>query len=157
MTAVDPRAFRDTVAHYAAGITVIATVDGEEPVGFTCQSFYSVSLDPPLISFSVMQGSTSYPRIRETGRFAVNVLARSQQDLSDQFARSGTDKWAGVSWTRTPLHNPAIDGCLMWLDCTVEDEYTAGDHLMVVGRVAGTKPMEASGGEPLVYFRGGYR
>ncbi|MDN5913692.1 MAG: flavin reductase family protein [Pseudonocardia sp.] len=157
MTAIDPRAFRDTVGHYAAGITIIASVHCDEPVGFTCQSFYSVSLDPPLVSFSVKHDSTSYPRIRETGRFAVNVLARPQQELSSQFSRSGADKWAGVRWSRTPKRNPAIDDCLVWLDCTIEDEHPAGDHLIVIGRVEGAGPPERGGGEPLLYFRGGYR
>ena len=80
----DPIQFRDTLGHYASGLTIVTTTVGEEPVGFTCQSFYSVSIDPPLVSFSVMKTSTSYPSIRESGKFTVNVLATSQIALSDR-------------------------------------------------------------------------
>ncbi|MFX7832959.1 flavin reductase family protein, partial [Acinetobacter baumannii] len=84
--------------HYASGITVITShVDGE-PIGFTCQSFYSVSMSPPLVSFSVKRSSYSYPRIRQAGRFAVNILSGEQVGISDQFARQGEDKWRGVEW-----------------------------------------------------------
>ena len=93
---IDARLFRDTLGHYASGITVISGLEGGEPVGFTCQSFYSVSIDPPLVSFSVMLTSTTYPRIKQSGRFAVNVLAHDQHHVSNQFARKGTDKTLGV-------------------------------------------------------------
>ena len=91
---VDTQVFRDVLSKYASGVTIISSLHEEQPVGFTCQSFYSVSLQPPLVSFSVMTTSTSYPKVRASGRFVVNVLAEQHFLLSDQFARTGTDKWA---------------------------------------------------------------
>lgn len=153
---LDPRDLRDALGHYAAGITIIAAHD-VEPVGFTCQSFYSVLLAPPLISFSVMTNSLTYPRIRNTGKFSVNVLSASQQAISDQFARKGTDKWAGIAWKMTAGENPVIAGTLMWLDCKIVAEYPAGDHHIVVGEVNAISPSDWHDGAPLLYFKGRYR
>ena len=155
--ALDPRTFRDALGLYASGITVIAGHDGDEPLGFTCQSFYSVSTDPPLISFSVMVTSATYPRIRETGKFSVNVLSRAQQPISNQFARKGTDKWAGIAWKMSEGRNPVIDGTLTWLDCEIVAEHRAGDHHIVIGQVLTIGPKDRHADEPLVYFKGGYR
>lgn len=155
--ALDPRTFRDALGLYASGITVIAGHDGDEPLGFTCQSFYSVSMDPPLISFSVMATSSTYPRIRTTGKFSVNVLSRAQQSVSNQFARKGTDKWSGIAWTMSDGQNPVIDGTLTWLDCEIAAEHQAGDHIIVIGQVLAIGPYDHQVDEPLVYFRGGYR
>lgn len=156
-TAIDPRLFRDTLGHYASGVTVITGHDNEGPIGFTCQSFYSVSMDPPLVSFSVMTTSTTYPRICETGSFAVNVLAHHQDTVSNQFARKGTDKWSGIAWRPTAAGNPVIADSLMWLDCDIWAEYEAGDHLIVIGRVKELSPAEWHRSEPLLYFKGAYR
>ena len=156
-TAVDPRTFRDTLGHYASGITIVSGHDDEGPIGFTCQSFYSVSMDPPLVSFSVMTSSTTYPRIRETGRFAVNVLSHHQDAVSSQFARKGTDKWSGISWQPTIAGNPVIDDTLMWVDCDIWAEHEAGDHVIVIGRVNEVSPPEWHRHEPLLFFKGRYR
>jgi flavin reductase (DIM6/NTAB) family NADH-FMN oxidoreductase RutF len=155
---VDARAFRDTLGQYPSGITVISGLarDGV-PIGFTCQSFYSVSIDPPLVSFCAGVDSTTYPRIREIGRFTVNVLAREQQDVANQFARRGTDKWAGIEWSTSPNDGPIIVGAVMWLDCELHTEHAAGDHVIVVGRVVGMSARESHTREPLLYFRGRYR
>ncbi|MBZ5739510.1 flavin reductase family protein [Nocardioides mangrovi] len=155
--ALDTAVFRETLGHYASGITIISGYEGDEPVGFTCQSFYSVSMDPPLVSFSVMRTSTTYPRIARTGRFAVNVLSHHQHEISSQFARSGTDKWAGVAWEPTAAGNPVIADTLMWLDCDIVAEHEAGDHLIVVGHVQEMSPAEWHRHEPLLYFKGRYR
>ncbi|TJY67194.1 flavin reductase family protein [Arthrobacter sp. CAU 1506] len=154
---IDQRAFRNTLGHYASGVTIIAGHDGLEPIGFTCQSFYSVSMDPPLISFSVMLTSTTYPRIRDTGRFSVNVLSDTQQEISNQFARKGTDKWAGIDWNPTRNRNPVIADTLMWLDCDLHSEYEAGDHYIVVGQVNEMSPAEWHTRDPLLFFKGKYR
>lgn len=155
--APDATAFRQTVGHYASGITVVTgTADGA-PVGFTCQSFYSVSVDPPLVSFSVMKTSTTYPQIARSGRFAVNVLAHNQDHVSNQFARRGTDKWRGIAWSPAASGNPLIDDTLMWVDCELWSEFEAGDHLIVVGRVLEMSPPEWHTREPLLYFKGTYR
>jgi flavin reductase (DIM6/NTAB) family NADH-FMN oxidoreductase RutF len=154
--AIDPRAFRDTVGHYASGITIIAGHTDGAPHGFTCQSFYSVSAVPPMVSFSVMLTSTSYPPIRETGRFSVNVLSHGQHEVSNQFARSGTDKWVGIHWTPTRCGNPVIAETHMWLDCEIEAEHVAGDHLIVIGRVVETNRPDEHRGSPLLYHKGRY-
>jgi flavin reductase (DIM6/NTAB) family NADH-FMN oxidoreductase RutF len=156
-TTIDPRVFRDTLGHYASGITIIGGLEGDEPVGFTCQSFYSVSTEPPLVSFSVMTNSTTYPRIRETGKFSVNVLSHHQHTVSNQFARKGTDKWAGIEWSATTNRNPVIADTLMWLDCDIWAEHEAGDHVIVIGRVNEMSPAEWHKHDPLLYFKGQYR
>jgi 3-hydroxy-9,10-secoandrosta-1,3,5(10)-triene-9,17-dione monooxygenase reductase component len=154
---LEPRAFRDKLGLYASGITIIAGHDGDEPFGFTCQSFYSVSVAPPLISFSVMVNSSTYPRIRQTGKFSVNVLSEAQQAISDQFARKGEDKWAGVNWEMAPGQNPVIAGTLMWLDCKIVAAHEAGDHHIVIGEVVAMSPNDWHNGAPLLYYRGRYR
>ncbi|HEV7870413.1 MAG TPA: flavin reductase family protein, partial [Modestobacter sp.] len=99
---VDPRVMRDVLGHFVSGVTVVTAMGADGPLGFTCQSFSSLSLDPPLVAFAPARTSTTWPRLREAGRFCVNVLAEEQSDLSRQFARSGTDKFAGVSWAPSP-------------------------------------------------------
>ncbi|AZC17709.1 flavin reductase family protein [Pseudomonas sp. CMR5c] len=155
-TAIEPMSFREALGHYASGITVITShIDGE-PIGFTCQSFYSVSMSPPLVSFSVMSNSASYPKIRQAGRFVVNILSGEQVSISNQFARRGTDKWRGVQWQESPLGNPIIAGSLHWLDCEIHAEHAAGDHLIVIGEVKALNLQEAAATQPLLYFKGQY-
>ena len=155
-TAIEPLSFREALGHYASGITVITSHVDDEPIGFTCQSFYSVSMSPPMVSFSVMASSASYPRIRQAGRFAVNILSGEQVAISNQFARKGTDKWHGVDWHPSPLGNPVIAGSLHWLDCEIHAEHVAGDHLIVIGEVKALNLQEAAATQPLLYFKGQY-
>jgi flavin reductase (DIM6/NTAB) family NADH-FMN oxidoreductase RutF len=142
--------YRETLGQFASGLTVISGDDHGEPVGFTCQAFASVSLDPPLVTFCVGVGSTSYPSIRRQGRFAASVLAHDQQWISDRFARSGHDKWQGVARHQTPGGLPVVCNALAWLECTVVAEHPAGDHWIVVGRVEHLDA-ERPGVGPLVY------
>lgn len=156
-TAIEPLCFREALGHYASGITVITSHVDDEPIGFTCQSFYSVSMSPPLVSFSVMSNSASYPKIRQAGRFAVNILSVEQVRISNQFARRGTDKWHGIEWQESPLGNPVIAGSLHWLDCEIHAEHVAGDHLIVIGEVKALDlSKEAVAARPLLYFKGQY-
>lgn len=155
-TAIEPSSFREALGHYASGITVITSHTDDEPIGFTCQSFYSVSMSPPLVSFSVMSSSASYPKIRQAGRFAVNILSGAQVSISNQFARRGTDKWHEVEWQQSPLGNPIIAGSLHWLDCEIHAEHVAGDHLIVIGEVKALNLQEATASQPLLYFKGQY-
>ncbi len=156
-SSIDAYELRDRMGRYASGITIIGGLVAEEPAGFTCQSFCSVSSAPPLVSFCVMKTSTSWPRIRTVGRFSVNVLAEGQQPISQRFAHSGGPKWLGVDWTLSPAGNPLVAETLMWLDCELFAEHEARDHHIVVGEV---KAMSAAdwheGGAPLLYFRGAY-
>ena len=155
-TATEPARFRDALGHFATGITVISSLDDGEPVGFTCQSFYSVSVSPPLVSFSVKSSSFSYPRIRRAGRFAVNILSAEQEAISNLFARQGADKWKGLQWQASPLGNPIVPGSLRWLDCEIHAEHEAGDHLIVIGEVKALSAAETQESRPLLYFRGQY-
>ncbi|MEH6564516.1 MAG: flavin reductase family protein [Halopseudomonas sp.] len=167
-TVIEPISFREALGHYASGITVITSEAENQPLGFTCQSFYSVSMDPPLVSFSVKANSYSYPHIRQAGRFAVNILSGKQAGIANQFARQGSDKWRGVKWQPSPLGNPLIDGSLHWLDCEVHAEYAAGDHLIVIGEVKALKLQHflppslqhsfqhSAATQPLLYFKGQY-
>ncbi|MCP8634451.1 flavin reductase family protein [Pseudomonas mosselii] len=155
--AIEPLRFRQALGHYASGITVITSHSDGEPLGFTCQSFYSVSMNPPLVSFSVMSSSASYPGIRQAGRFAVNILSGEQVGISNQFARRGTDKWQGIDWQTSPLGNPIIAGSLHWLDCEIHAEHAAGDHLIVIGEVKALNVQDADAAQPLLYFKGQYR
>ena len=156
-SAIDAFEFRDSVGRYASGITIIGGLVGDDPAGFTCQSFSSVSLAPPLVSFCVMRSSTSWPRIRAAGRFSVNVLAEGQQQISQGFARSGGPKWAGIDWSLSPAGNPLIENSLMWLDCEVFAEHEAGDHHIVIGELKHISGADwHEGGAPLLYFRGAY-
>jgi flavin reductase (DIM6/NTAB) family NADH-FMN oxidoreductase RutF len=154
--AIEPLSFRQALGHYASGITVITSCIDGEPIGFTCQSFYSVSMSPPLVSFSVMSSSASYPCIRRAGRFMVNILSGEQVGISNQFARKGTDKWEGVEWQKSPLGNPIIVGSLHWLDCEIHAEHVAGDHLIVIGEVKALNLQATAATQPLLYFKGQY-
>ncbi|MEV5409410.1 flavin reductase family protein [Thermopolyspora sp. NPDC052614] len=154
--AFSAREFRDTLGHFASGVTVVTAVLDGVPAGLTCQSFFSVSLEPPLVSFSVAVSSLTYPVIRDAGAFCVNVLAHTQRHVSDQFARSGGDKWRGIAWRPTAAGNPVIEGAHIWIDCLLEAEHRAGDHHIVIGRVRELGPASGAAGRPLLYYRGGY-
>lgn len=156
-TAIEPLSFREALGHYASGITVITSRIDDEPIGFTCQSFHSVSMSPPLVSFSVMSNSYSYPKIRRAGRFAVNILSGEQIGISNLFARQGADKWSNVETHESPLGNPLIAGSLHWLDCEIHAEHAAGDHLIVIGEVKALNLQDTTAAEPLLYFKGQYR
>lgn len=154
------RKFRDVLGCFASGITVITTMSGGEPVGMTCQSFSSVSLDPPLVMFVPARSSRAWPLIQRSGRFCVNVLAADQEHVSGQMATKGADKFAGIGWTpAASTGSPVIDGTLAHLDCTIHAVYEGGDHYVVIGKVEHLETNTAADavGEPLLYFKGRYR
>jgi 3-hydroxy-9,10-secoandrosta-1,3,5(10)-triene-9,17-dione monooxygenase reductase component len=151
---VDGAVFRSVLGSFPSGVTVVTGGPAGAPAGFTCQSFASLSLDPPLVVVLAARSSRSWPAIAAQGRFCVNVLAEEQAQLSGVFARSGTDKFAGVDWTPSPLGSPVLAGVAAWIDCTVTEVRPGGDHLIVIGRVG---HCEAEGGYPLLFHRGEYR
>lgn len=151
---VSPAQMRNVLGHFASGIVIVTAAGPDGPVGFTCQSFASLSLEPPLVSFSPARTSSTWPRIRQIGRFCVNVLADHHEELSNAFARSGTDKFAGVHWRPAPSGSPVLDGVCAWIDCALFDEFDGGDHTIVVGRVV---DLGAKGARlPLLFHRGRY-
>ena len=154
----DTRQFRDAMGHYPSGGTVIGARVGGRPLGFTCQSFHSVSVEPPLVSFGVMKSSTSWPQRRLSDRFSVNLLSESQAQLSSAFARKGVDRWAHVAWRTDSGECPLIEGSLFSLGCELHAEYEAGDHILVVARVTRITRMQGEDESlPLVFYRGNYR
>ncbi|MFA7761575.1 flavin reductase family protein [Streptomyces virginiae] len=153
---VSPAEFRAVLGNFASGVTVITAPPGEDeegPAGFACQSFASLSLDPPLVTFMVARTSTTWPRIARAGVFCVNILGAEQGELCRSFAVSGADKFAGVTHTPAPVTgSPQLDAVPAWIDCRIQAVHTGGDHLIVVGRVVA---MGAAGeGEPLLFHKG---
>src|ERR1700761_4133423 len=152
---IDSQHFRSVLGHFCSGITVVAALGDEGPVGFTCQSFFSVSLEPPLVAFSVSHASTSYPRLRHAAAFCVNVLGAEQAGHSQLLSSAAPGKWAKVSWTRGVDGAVRVHGALAWIDCAPWAEYPAGDHTIVVARVL---DLGADlGKDPLLYFNREYR
>lgn len=148
------RRFRDTLARFCSGVTVVTSVSGGEPVGMTCQSFSSVSLHPPLVMFVPAKTSRAWGAIHRSGHFTVNFLSSAQEDLSTRFASRGVDKFAGVDWTPGTTGAPVLPGTLGHLDCTIHAVHEAGDHYIVVGKVTDLQVGEDA--DPLLFFRGGY-
>lgn len=144
---------REVMGRFVTGVTVVTAVDEGTPVGFTCQSFVSLSLDPPLVAVAPAKSSTSWPRMAAAGAFCVNILARGQEEIGRSFARSGADKFAGVAWRPGRLGAPVLAGVLAWVQCELELVHDAGDHELVVGRVV---ELAAGDGEPLAYYRGSF-
>jgi 3-hydroxy-9,10-secoandrosta-1,3,5(10)-triene-9,17-dione monooxygenase reductase component len=156
-SAARARQFRDVLGRFASGVTVVTSISNDEPVGLTCQSFMSVSLDPPLVLFSPAKTSRAWPLIQRAGKFCVNFLSADQAELSNAMASRGADKFAGVAWE--PSHgtgSPLLPGILGYVDCTVDRVHEAGDHYVVLGRVLDLDLTEAPG-EPLLFFEGAYR
>ncbi len=151
---VHPTHFRQVLGHFCTGVTVVTGMSDGEPVGFSCQAFAALSLDPPLVLFCPGRRSSTWARIAPTGRFCVNVLAEDQTSLSRTFARSGTDKFAEVPWTASPHGDPVLHDVVAWIDCALWAEYDGGDHTIVVARVLdlGAHPER----RPLLFHRGSY-
>ncbi|GGY59357.1 flavin reductase family protein [Streptomyces omiyaensis] len=151
---IDPAVFRDVLGRFASGITVVAALDDGEPAGFACQSFASLSLDPPLVMLAVGRSSTSWPRIQRAGRFCVNILAEDQRTTCAALGRSGPDKFAGVPWSAGDHGTVRIDGALAFVECELHEVYEAGDHHLVTAHVVALDAGEDRG--PLLYYRSRY-
>ncbi|WP_040728718.1 flavin reductase family protein [Nocardiopsis chromatogenes] len=143
---------RRMFGHWATGVAVITSRGANgRPVGFTCNSFTSVSLDPPLVLFCVARASSSWPLMRPSNRFRVNVLGHGQRALGRRFTSKDTDRFAGVDW-RDGAAGPVLEGAVATLAADVVSETDGGDHVVVVGRV--TDYETRAQGEPLVFYRG---
>ncbi|MFS3129913.1 flavin reductase family protein [Nocardioides sp. Bht2] len=146
--------FRDAMGRFASGIVVVTAIVDNAPVGFTCQSFSSLSLMPALVLFCASRGSTSWQRMKGAEAFSINVLGESQQDVSAQFAQRNDDKFAGRRWQPGTNGAPHLAGALVHIDCRRYDVVAQGDHDIVVGQVEHTAVRTT--GRPLLYFRGTY-
>ena len=152
------RRFREVLGRFASGVTVVTGTSGGEPVGLTCQSFSSVSLEPPLVVFIPAKSSRAWPLIQRSGKFCVNFLAADQAGLSNTMASRGTDKFADVKWTPSPeTGSPMLEGALAQVDCTIHTVHEAGDHYLVIGRVVDLLTHDDGVPDPLLFFRGEYR
>lgn len=153
-TTIDQARFRQVLGHFATGVTVVTGVADGHAIGLAVNSFTSVSLEPALVAFCVATASSTWPRLRTGNAFCVNILAEDQEVLSRAFAAHGSDRFDGVGWRPAPSGAPILAGVLAWVDCTIQAEHEAGDHLIVVGRVR-ELDLEHEG-RPLVFYRGGY-
>jgi flavin reductase (DIM6/NTAB) family NADH-FMN oxidoreductase RutF len=150
--AFDHRQFRDALAQFATGVTIVCTrAPNGRYVGFTANSFNSVSLDPPLILWTIARRSVSLGVFESAERYVVNVLSSEQADLARRFSRPHEDRFAGVAhrlgWSDAPL----IDGCVAWLECRHHARHPAGDHVVFVGEVV---TVERAHGNALMFHQG---
>ena len=150
----DQQRFRDVLGHFASGITIVTAMEDEGPVGFTCQAFSSLSLEPPLVAIAPGKSSTSWPRIAAAGEFCVNILSEGQEALCRDFAVSGGDKFVGVGWRPAGNGAPLLHGVLAWIECSFVRAHDAGDHELVVGMVRDMGVDHRS--RPLLFYRGGF-
>jgi 3-hydroxy-9,10-secoandrosta-1,3,5(10)-triene-9,17-dione monooxygenase reductase component len=153
MTGLDQARFREVLGHFATGVTIVTANEEGVPVGFSCQSFSALSLDPPMVILAPAKSSTSWPRIAEAGAFCVNILSQDQEALCRSFAISGGDKFEGVEWSPGVTGSPIIAGSLAVIECTLGTIYEGGDHELVTGHVVA---MEVGRGTPLVFYRSGF-
>jgi 3-hydroxy-9,10-secoandrosta-1,3,5(10)-triene-9,17-dione monooxygenase reductase component len=150
---LDQARFREALGHFATGITIVTATEEGRPVGFSCQSFAALSLDPPMVILAPARSSTSWPRIAAAGSFCVNILAEEQEAVCRAFAVSGGDKFAGVEWTPGVTGAPLIAGSLATVECTLGAIYDGGDHELVTGHVV---DLGIGEGSPLLFYRSGY-
>lgn len=155
---VAPADFRRVLGHFATGLAAVTGMDDGVPVGLLVNSFTSVSLAPPLVSFCVAHTSASWPRLRNGRRHCICFLAAGQREQARRLAVArGDAKFRGLAWSPSLSGLPVPDGALAWLECTVEAEHPAGDHTIVVVRVHHlARSDDAADAEPLVLYRGGY-
>lgn len=153
MREIAPELFRDVLGHLPTGVTVMAALDPDGPVGMAANSVTSVSLHPPLVLVCPAKASATWPRIREAGHFCLNVMASDQERLARRFSKRGLERFEDVPWRARPS-GPGLEGALAWIECTILEEYSAGDHTIVIARVDALEA--ADEGEPLVFFRGRY-
>ncbi len=145
-------AFRNALGQFATGVTIVTTTDADKaPVGVTASSFNSVSLDPPLVLWSLAKTAHSMPAYQNSGGFNVHVLAAHQSDLSNQFARPGDDKFAGIDWTLCDQGFPLLPEHAALFRCRTHFQYEGGDHIIFVGEVIDFETSDL----PVLVFQGG--
>lgn len=148
---LDQTEFREALARFASGVTVVITRNGSGAyVGFTASSFCSLSLNPPLVLVCLQKDADSYGAFMEAERFTVSILATGQHDIARRFATKSIDKMAGTSVVPAPGSGlPRIDGASAWLDCRVHSRPDGGDHTILIGEAVAAGTGES---EPLLHF-----
>jgi 3-hydroxy-9,10-secoandrosta-1,3,5(10)-triene-9,17-dione monooxygenase reductase component len=152
--APDPSSFRDALGRFATGVALVTAAPDGEPAGLLVNSLASVSLEPPLVSFSPARSSLTWSRMRRTGRFGVNVLARQHERFARLATPAGADRFAGLDWELGRGGVPLLRDALAGLECEIVAEHPAGDHWIVVGRVADLRTSAVK--DPLVFFAGAF-
>lgn len=155
--AFDAQLFRKALGRFATGVAVVTAKGGDGAlIGLTMSSFNSVSLDPPLVLFSIGRSAYSLNAMLEARTFGINLLSCGQRDLSDRFAKAQTDKWREVAHVVSDLEAPLLDGALAHFECRPYAHYDGGDHVIFVAQVLRfSAPADGQG--PLVFFGGRYR
>ncbi len=148
---LDQNAFRNAMARFASGVTVVTTTGSNgRPAGFTASAFSSLSLDPPLVLVCLQKDADCYPTFLEAERFAVSILAAGQEEIARHFATKSADKLAAVQAAGGPATGlPLIDGASAWAECTMRDQVDGGDHTILIGEVIYAETTDA---EPLLHF-----
>ncbi len=149
----DAARFREVLGHFATGVTIVTALEDGGPVGFTCQAFTSLSLEPPMVALAPAKSSTSWPRIAKAGAFCVNILSDHQEAVCRAFAVSGGDKFSGIGWRGGLTGSPVLEGALAWIECELRAIHDAGDHELVLGHVL---DLGVGEGAPLLFYRGGF-
>ncbi|WP_030321840.1 flavin reductase family protein [Streptomyces sp. NRRL B-3229] len=148
-----PDLLRSLFRRHAAGVAVITARGDEGPVGFTATSLASVSAEPPMLSFGIGTGASSWPAISRAEHVGVHILGEHQKELAATFARSGADRFgAPTAWHEGPEGVPVLDDVLAWTVCRVHTRVPAGDHRIVLAEVRIGDP--AGVGRPLLYHQG---
>ncbi|MYA19182.1 MAG: flavin reductase [Chloroflexi bacterium] len=155
---IDTRLFRDVCGNFATGVSVVTMVGESGPRGLTANAISALSLDPTLFLVCVDLGATSYPVIDEAGKFAINLLAEDQEDVSNFFAGTtpADNPMGEIEYHMSDLGSPLIEGSLAWLDCRTHSILDGGDHKIFVGEVASCEIVRPDA-DPLLFFRGRYR
>lgn len=148
--ALEPRAFRNALGRFATGVTLITTATAEGPMGFIANSFSSLSLDPPLVLWSLARSSRRFGHFAGAAHFAIHVLGQAQAGWPARFGRDGAG-FAGLDWQANAEGVPVISGALARFDCARHAAHDGGDHLIILGRVL---RLTEEDGQPLVFAQG---
>jgi flavin reductase (DIM6/NTAB) family NADH-FMN oxidoreductase RutF len=151
---IDSRALRDTLARYPTGVTIVTALDAQDrPIGLTINSFNALSLEPPLVVWSLRATSACLPALGPGAFFVVNVLAEGQVDLSRRFASREANRFDGVAWAANAEGVPLLHAAAAWLECRTLSQQPAGDHVLFVAEVLRIAATDLS---PLVFHGGSY-
>ena len=153
MSSLDVAHFKEVLGHYATGLVVVTAATADGPAGFTCQTFGSLSLQPPLVTFAASSAGHSWGLVRQGELVGISILSADQEPLARRFATTGLDKFDGTAWEKGPDGSPLLDGALAHIEGRISGVTTHGDHDVAVVEVT---YVHARSGHPLIYFRGGF-
>jgi flavin reductase (DIM6/NTAB) family NADH-FMN oxidoreductase RutF len=151
----DQREFRNALGQFATGVTIVTAADGDVRLGATISSFNSVSLDPPLVLFSLLRNSFGFSQWKKAKSYCIAILGESQRDLSNRFAKGGSDKWEGIKDERARNGAPLVPGAIAYFECEPYSICDGGDHEIFVCRV--TDFRVTFGPPSLIFYAGKYR